>query len=260
MPDGAAVSAASAIERAEAFLETSTPRLVAGYVAALREPALRGAFRQELECLQQSDGSFSPEVGHGASLVESTAWVLELIDGLRLLDSSLGESAVSFLAKAQEPDGGFGAQTAPAARLEESALVAGLLAKSPFASRRTLQRAGAFLEANWSEERVRAGSLVDIDAYFHWFTNHPGELADAALQWCGRELERAFRLGRVDPVFAARIFLRCGALALPAAKLSVAELVPALIAAQRPDGSFRDACISHVPTATLTAVRALIAF
>lgn len=260
MPHGAPVSVTSAIERAEAFLETSTPPLVAGYVGALREPTLRGGFRQKLESLQRSDGSFAPDVGHGASVLESTAWVLELIDGLRLLDSPLGEATVGFLVGTQQPDGSFGTEEAPPVRLEQSAFVAGLLAKSPFASRRTLQKAGAFLEANWSEERVRAGSLVDIDAYFHWFTNHPGELADAALQWCGRELERAFRLGQVDPVFAARIFLRCGALALPAAKLSVAELVPALVAAQRPDGSFCDAGIAHVPTATLVAARALVAF
>ena len=68
----------------------------------------------------------------------------------------------------------------------------------------------------------------------------PAELdvADEALQWCGRELERGFRTGAFSPVAVGSVFARCDASALPGARLRADEVARALLAAQREDGSF----------------------
>ena len=67
---------------------------------------------------------------------------------------------------------------------------------------------------------------------------YPHELSDAALQWCGRELERSFRGRRLSLLEAGRLFVRCEARSLPATRLDGREIVPALLATQRADGSF----------------------
>jgi hypothetical protein len=63
-------------------------------------------------------------------------------------------------------------------------------------------------------------------------------VADEALQWCGRELERGFLNGAFGAVAVARVFGRCDALALPGARLRADEVARALLAAQREDGGF----------------------
>ena len=64
----------------------------------------------------------------------------------------------------------------------------------------------------------------------------PGDVdvADEALQWCGRELERGFRIGAFDAVRVARVFVLCDAPALPGARLAAAEVREALLRAQGP--------------------------
>ena len=82
-----------------------------------------------------------------------------------------------------------------------------------------LRAAGGYLAVHWSPELVQGGSWHAICGYAHFFSNVPHEISDAVLQWCGRELERAFRIGAFDAVRAARIFTLCDAHALPGAKL-----------------------------------------
>ena len=86
-------------------------------------------------------------------------------------------------------------------------------------------------------------------AWFPALCHAPGDLADEALQWCGRELERGFRTGRFGPGAVARVFADCDAHALPGARLRAAEVLEALLAIQSPEGSF--------PGDTLEAARAL---
>ena len=63
-------------------------------------------------------------------------------------------------------------------------------------------------------------------------------MADEALQWCGRELERGFRTGSIDAVRTARVFALCDAAALPGARLRADEVAAALLREQDSDGAF----------------------
>ena len=85
---------------------------------------------------------------------------------------------------------------------------------------------------------MQSGSWHAISAYAHFFSNFPHDLSDAVLQWCGRELERAFRSGAFDAARASRVFTLCEAHALPGARLDAKELVPALLRAQSTDGGW----------------------
>ena len=94
--------------------------------------------------------------------------------------------------------------------------------------------------ARWSRERVQGGSYPTIAGYLAALAMLPADLdvADEALQWCGRELERGFRTGTFSATAVARVFSRCDALALPGARVRADEVARALLAAQREDGSF----------------------
>jgi hypothetical protein len=101
-----------------------------------------------------------------------------------------------------------------------------------------LRAASAFLAARWGPERVQSGDPIAIGAWAQWFANTDDELADAGLQWCGRELERGFRTGAIDALATARVFALCDAQALPGARLGAEEVVLSLTAAQAADGGF----------------------
>jgi hypothetical protein len=118
--------------------------------------------------------------------------------------------------------------------------VSALLSRTPSARLSSLRRAAAFLGAHWSRERVQAGRFPAIAGYLAALATLPADLdvADEALQWCGRELERGFRTGRFDATAVATVFARCDAFALPGARLGADEVVRALLAAQDEDGSF----------------------
>ena len=87
------------------------------------------------------------------------------------------------------------------------------------ASLARLEAVGEFLAAQFSVERVQAGGFEDLAPFLPFFAIHPHELSDAALQWCGRELERSFRSGRLSPLEAGRLFVRSVARSLPATRL-----------------------------------------
>lgn len=212
------------------LLDAGTP-LLKGYVNVLCELSSPSSLALWIE-KRIPEFSFSETVAS-----------LEVLDSLAYQDCSAGELAVAQLVKCQREDGGWGEHTLSLDCLSVTGQVAGLLAKSPFSPGRSLRAAESYLTKHWSEARVRAGSMVDIDVYFHWYANYPGDLADEALQWCGRELTRGFRSDKFGPLAVGRVFVRCGARALPATPISSSEVCEKLLETQRSDGSFSD---SHV--------------
>jgi hypothetical protein len=134
-------------------------------------------------------------------------------------------------------------------------MLAGYLGKTPYARPATLDAASAWLAASWAPEQVRSGDWRAIAAWAHFFANVPHELADAARQWFGRELERGFLTGRFDAVRTARVLLWCDATAIPGARLRAGELRDRILAEQQPDGGWASpsARVGH----TLDALAAL---
>lgn len=172
----------------------------------------------------------------------STLRALLLLDALGLLDHPVPEAAAAFLIARQGADGGWGAaEDAAAARIARTGEAGGLLAKSPFARPAVLRAAERFLAERWSVEALRAGGCAAILAHVHLLAAFPAaesEIADEALQWCGRELERGFRSGAFSAVEVAQVFCRARARALPGARMEAAELAAAIATAQQPDGGW----------------------
>jgi hypothetical protein len=79
-----------------------------------------------------------------------------------------------------------------------------------------------------------------IAAFASCFANVDHDESDAILQWCGRELGRAFVTRAFDAVRTARVLVSCDAHGLPGAQLAREDLVIALVTEQRADGSFAD--------------------
>ncbi len=178
--------------------------------------------------------------------------VLEALADAGCLRGALAARAAESLQASQEPAGSWrapGTAEPPALKnvrppvgsrdaLFLTAMLGAFLGRTTRSHARTLSRAGGYLAAHWSPELVQAGSWHAICGYAHFFSNVPHDLSDAVLQWCGRELERAYRVGAWGPVRAARVFTLCDAHALPGAKLGATELVPALLQAQSADGGW----------------------
>jgi hypothetical protein len=190
----------------------------------------------------------------------ATAGALARLDALGLLHHATAERAVAFLEAAQAPDGAWAdpADAGEAARIERTAEVAARLARTACARGSTLRLAETFLRARWSPERVAGPRYGPVLAYFEALASLPSELADEALQWCGRELERGFRSGVFDAVATARVFVRCGARALPGTRIAAEEVVEALLRAQQPDGGF-PAAAGGEPARVAAALDALLA-
>jgi len=171
---------------------------------------------------------------------EGVAGALAALSSLDLAGGRALPALLAWIEEAQVPDGSWSARPdAPEPeRLVATGLLAGFLAKTSAARPRCLERAGVFLAARWGPERVQGGDFGAIAAYAHWFANAPHELSDAGLQWCGRELERGFRSGRLRGWQVARVLVLCDARALPGARLGAGEVVMALLAEQSPDGGW----------------------
>lgn len=179
----------------------------------------------------------------------SAATAIAVLDAIGVRRGAEVEQAVEILAATQrgdgswslggEPDDGDGGDDGDdGARVVATAQIAGQLAKTPCARPKVLRAAGAFLAAHWSPDRVQGGDPQAIAGLAQWYANTNDELSDAALQWCGRELERGFRTGAIDALDTARVFALCDAQALPGARLAADEVVLSLAAAQSSDGSF----------------------
>jgi hypothetical protein len=165
--------------------------------------------------------------------------VLALLVEARAHQTQAADAAVRALEAAQREDGSWARDDGDEqAALVTTALAAGLLARTAFARPAPLRRAGDWLTARWGPERVQDGDYGRIAAYACWLANANPELADAGLQWCGREWERAFRSGRLDAAQAARVLVVADAPTLPGARLGPDEVLLSLLAAQAPDGGW----------------------
>ncbi|MEB2344188.1 MAG: hypothetical protein OZ948_05565 [Deltaproteobacteria bacterium] len=183
---------------------------------------------------------------------------LALLAEAGALDRSAADPAVRAIEAAQRSDGAFAAGGAgEQAALVTTGIAAGLLARSAFARPAPLRRAGAWLSARWAPERVKDGDFGRLAAYAGWLANANPEIADAALQWCGREWERGFRSGRLGAAQAARVLLLADAPTLPGARLAPGEIAPALLAAQEGDGGWPAAGGGDRVAATAEALAAL---
>jgi len=247
--------------RAGGFLAIGAHEIERLHFETLLRERDAGALFAALERLQEPDGSIrewrrdeSPEA------LTPTLRALGYLDGLGLLDHPVPEAAIQLLSRLQAGDGGWGAPSDPPDdRIVRTGAIAGFLAKSPFARPRALRAAEAFLLSHWSVERVQGPSYAPILAYLQLLTSFSSDTTDTGdevLQWCGRELERGFRMQAFDPVSVARVFCRSRARALPGARLEPPELVTALVTAQEQDGAWTAEGVSRVD-ATLDAVEAL---
>jgi hypothetical protein len=170
---------------------------------------------------------------------EALELTLRVCDELGARGDARVERACIALASRQAPDGGFCAEVEDLdRRLQRTGMLAGYLAKTPFARPALLDAAGDFLALYFSPERVQGFQWDNLTAYAHYFANALHERADEVLQWCGRELERGIRAGALDAVRALRILAWCDAHSLPGARLSREELLSGLAAEQAADGGF----------------------
>lgn len=226
----------------------------------LREqPAVE--FLDSLEALQDERGAIAPMDGSGAEAdLLSTATALGRLETLGLGDHPVPERACIFLCGLQGDDGGWAphGSTDLSERIEWTGRIGGLLAGTPFARQSVLSAAEEFLAAHWSVDRVKGPNYAVILAYFRSLTQMQSEIADEALQWCGKELEYGFRSQLFTPLATARVFLRAGVRALPGANLEANELVTALITAQQDDGSWPPDESRDPVEATTEAIEALL--
>lgn len=244
----------AALRRAGEFVAREGAELDRVYLATLLRERDATALLSGLAGLQRDDGAIanwrdgavadwrSGAVAEDAAGEASTLRALSLLDALGLLDHPVPEAAAAFLIARQGADGGWGAaEDAAAARIARTGEAGGLLAKSPFARPAVLRAAERFLAERWSVEALRAGGCAAILAHVHLLAAFPAaesEIADEALQWCGRELERGFRSGAFSAVEVAQVFCRARARALPGARMEAAELAAAIATAQQPDGGW----------------------
>jgi hypothetical protein len=174
--------------------------------------------------------------------------VLGICDDLRALGTPLVSRIAVRLGREQRPDGSWGdGEDGDDARLFRSGMLAGYLAKTRFARPETLAAAGDYLAAHFSPERLQGFQWGNIAAYAHYYSNALHEHSDEVLQWCGRELERGFRLREFDAVRTARVLVYCDAHSLPGAQFASGELGVALLTEQAPDGSFSPADAGDAP-------------
>jgi hypothetical protein len=220
------VKASAAARRAAAFAVAHGDALARARAAAL---ALEGPLSAVLEELDLA----WPDETEDALLVR-----LRICDEQGAQADARVERACMRLAALQQPDGGFGAQLEDDARLQRTGMIAGILAKTPFARPALLDAAGDFLARHFAPERVQGFQWENLEACAQFFANAPHERADEVLQWCGRELERGFRARAFDAVRTVRLLAGCDAHVLPGARLAPAELSAALLAEQAGDGGF----------------------
>jgi len=262
-----------ALARARAFVEAR-----AGVLARERLDVLLGEAAPErveaaLVAWRCADGGFTrmsqpPALLPGCGTLWGALEALDILDEAGRRRGKLLEGLVAWLGSVQEADGSWraankeGISPAQEDPVLLTGMLAGQLSKLSCGSSRTLERAEQLLAAHFSPERVEAGDGCGLMAYAQLCSNGSFELADEALQWCGRALEKGFRSGLLDALAVARTLLLCDAPALPGGRVDAQEVLLALLPAQNADGSFGSA---GSPTrerveATLLGVRALVRF
>ncbi len=227
-----------AIRHAAAFVESSGDPLECDVARVLigAQPLIEAI--ASIEATQRSDGAYA---GFDASPgLAATLRTLGVLDDLGALRQPTVERACAYLSRAQADDGCWRSDAGASEQdvLLTTGMMAGLLAKTRWARPETLAAAGDYLAAGWSPDRLRSEGWPTIAAFAHFFANAAHDLADEALQWCGRELERGYRTHRFDAVQTARVFTYCDAGVLPGTRITRAELVPVILAAQATDGGW----------------------
>jgi hypothetical protein len=215
-----------AVERAAAYVDAR-----GGALARARAAALVGRGRASDAVAQ-----LAPARSEAASL----RCALEVCDDLRALADPRAAQWAEELASHQAGDGGFAPGLPLEVRLFETGMSAGHLAKMSAARPAVLFAAADFLARHWTPDRVQGGSWRAIAAYAHCFANADHDASDAILQWCGRELGRAFVTRSFDAVRTARVLVYCDAHALPGAQIAREDLVVALLSEQDADGGFAE--------------------
>jgi hypothetical protein len=224
----------------------------------LRELPAR-ALLDALAARQARDGALAPFRAADATPEAATRRALTWLGALGLTDHAVPEAAVAYLAAQQAPDGGWGSPLLPPEmRIAVTGETAGLLARTPFARESLLRRAEAFLARCYSPALLQSGDYAPLLAYAHALANVDSELADEALVWCGRELEKGWRSGRFTTAQVARVMLRARAKALPGAQIEASEVVLSLLAQQASDGGWPADAPGDRTDATLEAVEALL--
>lgn len=250
--------AASALEAGLGFIERHGDPL-----AVLRVHALLGA-RSVADCVEaiarHVDGSgavaslglatqgapglaeLAADPG-AAALVGPIEALIALAD-LGRLHVPCVEPIARRLGEIQQPDGSFGDPTsAPETRIFATGLLAGHLARTRVARPEMLDRAGGFLASVWSPDRVSGRAWPELAAFAAWYSSTGDDLADEALQWIGRELQRGHQNGTYDAVHTVRVLLHCDASAVPGAALVPAALLASLLDEQGADGGFAELAI-----------------
>ncbi len=217
-------SIASAARRAAAFVDARGDALARARAAALIGRAAASDALSQL----------APARSDATSL----RFALEVCDDLRALGDPRAAEWAAQLGRHQAGDGGFAPGLPLDARLFETGMSAGHLAKTGSVRPALLLAAAEFLAQHWSPDRVQGGSWRAIAAYAHCFANVDHDASDAILQWCGRELGRAFVTRAFDAVRTARVIVYCDAHGLPGAQLARADLVVALLTEQDADGGY----------------------
>ena len=251
----AADGVAAALARARLFVVRRGGDLDRRFVDALAGACSGPELLDALGTHQEPGGAIGPWRREGSGDFATTVAALERLDAFALLDNPVVEAAVEWLGPQQREDGSFGEGDLPA-RIVRTGAVGGLLAKSPFARPAWLHAVDAFLCEHFTVERLQGGALGAIAAYSHWMGSWPSERSDEVLQWCGRELERGFRLGAFDALSTARVLLRARARGLPGARLDPSEIVLSLLGDQEADGAWPGEGEARLD-ATLDAMEAL---
>jgi hypothetical protein len=217
-------SIASAAVRAAAFVDARGDALARSRAAVLVGRA----------AASDAVAQLAPERSDAASLRRA----LEVCDDLRALGDPRAAEWAEQLGRHQVGDGGFAPGLALEARLFETGMIAGQLAKTRSARPELLLAAADYLARHWTPDRVQGGSWRAIAAYAHCFANTDHDASDAILQWCGRELGRAFVTRAFDAVRTARVLVYCDAHALPGSQLAREDLLVALLTEQGANGGF----------------------
>jgi hypothetical protein len=245
-PEALRERAATGLERALGFVQAQGDEFARLRAAVAVQAETAETAVAAIAARQRGDGSF-PRLGE--SLAEALGYrrrqtdavsgcldALGALTDLNALHHPCAERATRFLEIVQNGDGSWGDPALAAdERLFETGALAGTLGRTRFARPAALGAAGDFLGSRWPQ---RQAEWPAIAGFAQFFANVHHELADQALQWCGRELERGLREGRIEAVAALRVLLDCEAAALPGFGVPPMELLDSLLGQQARDGGF----------------------
>ncbi len=251
-------AAAGALERGLGFIEAHGDELARLRALVCLEARPVDALVAALAERQTPGGAFEPlglASGGAPGLAEAPAGgvSMQILGGLEALcilnDAGVINAApVSALAAwfgaAQDADGGFGgADASDDARLFATGMLGGMLGRTRSVRPGVLDRATEFVAPRWAPEQVEGRAWARLTAFGVFFSGVDHDLADEALQWVGRELERGYRARVYDAASTLRVLLHCDATAVPGATLSPAQLLGDVLAEQGADGGFAELAV-----------------